>query len=132
LLLIGCGVLLFLGIAAFVMKMLRSSEACETAFQAVQQSEIVRREVGMPMTLGWFITGRMNDFNGNGTARLNLPVTGPKGQVSVEVDARGKQGHWTYSKMTATLRATGQEIDLLPLLPEHSRALPSSGGEPSP
>ncbi|MES2594281.1 MAG: cytochrome c oxidase assembly factor Coa1 family protein [Verrucomicrobiota bacterium] len=130
LMLIGCAVLLFIGIAVFVVNMLRGAEPTEVAFQTAQKSEVIQREIGEPMTLGWFISGSMKDFNGNGTAELSLPITGPNGEVSVHVDAEGKQGRWTYKSMTATIRKTGEHVDLLPLVPLEKRSMPSGESPP--
>ncbi|GEP46148.1 cytochrome c oxidase assembly factor Coa1 family protein [Brevifollis gellanilyticus] len=128
--LMACGVLLFIGIAIFVVNMLLRSEPSEFAFQTAQKSEVIQREVGEPMKLGWFIAGSLKDFNGNGTAKLSLPISGPKGEVSVHVDAEGKQGRWTYKSMTATIRKTGEHVDLLPLVPLERRAIPSGESPP--
>jgi len=129
LMLIVFGILLFFGIAAFVVKMMRGSEPCEKAIHTAQASEIIRSEIGQPMTLGWLMSGRLTNYNGNGKARLVLPVTGPKGEVSVEVHAEGKNGVWTYSKLTATLRQSGKQVDLLPLLEAHERGPARSSDE---
>ena len=77
----GCVALLALAaglifsILAVVFLVLRSLDPCDAALQAAQSSEILRRELGTPITKGWVVTGSVRTFNGTGTADVTVPVS---------------------------------------------------------
>ena len=123
----GCVALLVLAtglifsILAVVFLVLRSLDRCDAALQAAQSSEILRRELGTPMTKGWVVTGSVRTFNGTGTADVTVPVSGPRGEASIRAHANLRQGQWIYSQMTAEIEGSGRHVDLLPLLPARNR-----------
>jgi hypothetical protein len=119
--LLALAVGLIFSILAVVFLVLRSLDPCDAALQAAQSSEILRRELGTPMTKGWIVTGSVRTFNGTGTADVTVPVSGPRGDASIRAHATLRQGHWIYSRMTAEIEGSGRHVDLLPLLPAGNR-----------
>ncbi len=116
----GCALLVSVFIAfiacivAVVMMAMRSTDACGMSLLAAQKSEIMKRELGEPMTLGWIIMGSVNINNGHGRANLNVPISGPKGDATIHTEGTKQQGApWVFTEMQATIKATGQKVDLL-------------------
>jgi hypothetical protein len=125
----GCGgclglvALVFAGMIAFFFMVpifMRSMEPTETAFKVAQSSEALKREVGEPMRLGYISNGNFNIRGDDGTAIVSVPILGSKGAAAVRVVARQNQGRWIYTEMTAEIQGSGQQVDLLPLLPADS------------
>lgn len=114
----GCAtvLMLFVGFIALIVLavfyFMRSSEACQLALQEARKSAILRRELGEPMTLGWIVTGNVNTVSGSGKATLNVPVSGPKQSVSIQVSATQTNGVWQLNEAQTTL-PSGEPVDLL-------------------
>jgi hypothetical protein len=97
----------------FIMSMIRGADASQMSLQAAQSSEVMRRELGEPIALGWLVTGSISITNGNGRADITVPVSGPKGAASIHTVGSKKAGSpWTFSTMKATIEADGQTVDL--------------------
>ncbi len=121
-LLFGCGgcamivALLFLvggAIVFYIFSSVRSSEPFQHTLQAAQASPEMCQALGEPITLGWWFTGSVNWHNGDGTAAVRIPLSGPRDSATVEVSgALTAGGPWSFDKMEATLKSTGQVIDL--------------------
>lgn len=126
--LVGCGgcagvvaigvvmLLLFVGgIFYFVFSMLRNAEPTQIAFRAAQNSEVLKREIGEPMTLGRFVSGSTKESGDSGEAELSVPVSGPKGDVSVQISASKVGGVWQVSNLSTVL-PSGEKVMLQPSL----------------
>lgn len=105
----GLGVAIF----AVVMMFLRNSDACQMSLLQAQQSEVMKRELGEPISLGWVVSGKIKITNGKGTVDVTVPVSGPKGSASIHtVGKKSAGGPWTFSTMQAKVDATGEVVDL--------------------
>ncbi len=122
-LLVGCGGCFFIVVAgvtfmvaifAMVMFSMRSTEACQQALRVAQKSEVMKAELGEPMSLGWFVTGNVNSINGQGTAKVEVPIRGPKGSAKVHVSGTSdaKQG-WHFTQMDALIEGRTEPVNLL-------------------
>lgn len=115
----GCAVavgVLLLGVAVFalVMSFMKGADACQMSLKAAQESEVMRVELGEPIAMGWLVSGNIKINNGDGTAEVNVPVSGPKGSASIHTVGRKKGGGpWKFTKMHATIEAGGKQVDLL-------------------
>ena len=116
----GCaaavGVVVVLGVAvlALVMSFMKGADACQMSLKAAQESEVMRVELGEPITMGWLVSGNIKINNGDGTADVNVPVSGPKGSASIHtVGTKQGGGPWSFTKMQATIEAGGKQVDLL-------------------
>jgi hypothetical protein len=125
----GCGGCLGLVALAFgvliaivfiVLSFMRNMEPTETTFKVAQSSEVLQNEIGEPMRQGYLVNGNFNITGDDGTANISVPILGPKGAAAVRVIARQNQGRWIYTEMTAEIQGSGQQVDLLPLLPADS------------
>lgn len=119
---LGCGGCAFLavmglvclaGLGFLVVSLIRGDETCALTFKAAQASEVLKRELGEPMRMGWLVTGDISTVNGNGTVNVTVPIIGPKGQASVHtMGTRDHDAPWVFTRMEATISATGQTVDL--------------------
>lgn len=110
------GVLVLLGVAIFalVMSFMNGADACQMSLKAAQESEVMRVELGEPITMGWLVSGSIKINNGDGTADVNVPVSGPKGSASIHTIGTKKDGGpWSFTKMQATIDSSGKQVDLL-------------------
>ena len=101
------------GLITGVSKILKTSEPYQTALARAKANEKVVAALGTPIEDG-FPSGSVNTNNDSGDADLNVSLTGPKGKGTLYVVGTRARGTWTYSKMSVTLTATGDEIDLSP------------------
>src|SRR3954470_2898454 len=67
------------GLISGVSKILKSSEAYQTAVARAKSNEKVIAALGTPMEEG-FPMGKVNTNNDEGDADLSIPLTGPKGK----------------------------------------------------
>jgi Cytochrome oxidase complex assembly protein 1 len=101
------------GLVSGIGKILKSSEPYQTAVAQAKANEKVVAALGTPIEEG-FPMGKVNTNNDTGDANLSIPLSGPKGKCTVYVVGTRSGGVWTYSKMSATITGTGEEIDLSP------------------
>ena len=103
----GCLVLpLWLGVTA-----IKSNQAFAQSLDQVKSDPRVVAELGEPIEMGWSIQGNFNSSNGKESANITYPISGPSGTGSVEVQATGEGGQWTFHKLVVT--ANEKRIDLL-------------------
>jgi len=119
----GCGcltvigfvavIILFIyGIFSFTMSMLKDNPAYKQAVIKVQNDPEARTLLGTPIEPGYLVTGNYRIKNNSGSANLEIPVSGPKGEGTVRVRAVCNFGQWTIQSMT--LQVPGQpQVDLL-------------------
>jgi hypothetical protein len=108
------GVLAVAGIVAAVFALMRSDETVRITLEAAEKSPVLQREIGEPMTVGWLVTGDINRINDRGNVDLQVPIRGPAGEAKVHTVGERENGSWHFSLMEATIRATGQKVDLRP------------------
>ncbi|MDZ4288573.1 MAG: cytochrome c oxidase assembly factor Coa1 family protein [Prosthecobacter sp.] len=115
----GCAALVMLGAALvagiffLVMGVMRSDETCAQTLKAAQESKEMQQELGQPMRMGWFVTGDISTFNGNGTVNVTVPIVGPAGEASVHtMGTREPGGPWVFTRMEATILKTGRTVKL--------------------
>lgn len=101
-------------IFSFVMGMMKSSTPFKEAMSRANASEQVKAALGTPVESGMFVSGSINTSGSSGNAFLVIPVSGPKGEGLIRLEAKMSGGTWTYS--TLHLHPSGQteNIDLKP------------------
>ena len=120
--LIGCGGCLGLivlvavfsiGIFFFAMQVVQKTDVYKEAFKRVQNSAEVQAELGTPITTGWTFSGSVNYDNGAGSASFTVPVTGSRGEGTLNVKADKSSGAaaWHYSTLEVEL-PDGHKVDL--------------------
>jgi hypothetical protein len=115
---LGCGVLI-LGVIGFlvfiftvVFGSMRNSTPYQEAVQRAQNDPRVIAALGTPIKPSYFFSGSINTRNGDGDAKFEIPLRGPKTQAWLHVVATKSAGKWTYDRMTVTPKG-GTAIDLL-------------------
>jgi hypothetical protein len=114
---IGCGVVLvlFVGFIVFmvitVFGSMRSSVPYKDSVAAAQGDPRVIAALGSPMKAAFFVSGSINVKNNGGNAKMDIPLSGPKGEGTLHVQALKTAGKWTYQEMRVTAGKT--EINLL-------------------
>lgn len=101
-----------LGIVAFVLGTVRRSGAYQLAASQVRESPAVREALGQPIREGWWVTGSVNVSGPSGKASLSFPVSGPRGEGTVYVDAVKQVGEWDLRLLEVRL-GNGERLDLL-------------------
>ena len=101
------------GMISGISKILKSSEAYQTAVARAKANEKVIAALGTPIEEG-FPMGSVNTNNDAGDADLKIPISGPKGKATIYVVGTRSGGTWTYSKMNVKVTGTDEEIDLSP------------------
>jgi hypothetical protein len=116
--LIGCGVVLVIAaiaaviVIAVVFGAVKSTDVYKGARNRAESDPRVIAVLGSPVHAGFVVTGKVSVDNRNGTARINFPVSGPKGKADVHVEATLDENGWHYSLLTV-LPNEGPPIDLL-------------------
>src|SRR3954452_22887350 len=104
--LIGCGGLIFLGVAFVaalvfvVFAAIKKSAVYEQALERVRHDQRVVATLGEPIEPGFWVRGSVGSSNGKGTADFYFPVSGPKEKATVHVVATTDQGHtWDFTTL---------------------------------
>jgi hypothetical protein len=115
----GCLSLIVL-FAAFVGSILlvattamKSSDAYKEAVAKAQANPEVVEALGTPITTGFFTSGSVNTSGSSGDAKLSIPLSGPKGKATIQVEAKKSAGEWAYSKLVVEVENPQKQIDLL-------------------
>ena len=101
----SCGYLIF--------RSVRMSEAYRMAVEELHRSPAAREALGEPIAEGLLTTGSVGVTNDDGEAKLAIPVSGPKGEGKLHVEAVKKGGPWTMTLLRLD-PPSGERIDLLP------------------
>lgn len=133
---VGCGLPLmccgiFGAVTYFsVSKVIQGTPIFAEAIEKANTNPEVTDALGSPVTPGMMLNGSVNQSGNTGSANFTIPLKGPKGEGSLQVDATMKGGKWTFDTLTADV--AGKSIDLLagdgPKLPAGTP--PSMNGAP--
>jgi hypothetical protein len=114
----GCLVLSVLGVLAsvglffFAMNVIKKTDVYAEAIKRVQNSAEVQKDLGIPIESGWMFSGTVNYNNGAGSAAFTAPVSGPKGNATLKVNADKSSGaEWNYSTLEVEF-PDGHKVDL--------------------
>jgi hypothetical protein len=106
------GAAMFAGLATFVFGMMRGNDAYIEAMRAAHASPALAAAIGEPIEEGRFVSGEISETGASGKASLAIPLSGPRGQATVYVEATKSAGQWHYDVLVAQVEATGERIDL--------------------
>jgi len=116
--LIGCGILVVIGVAAiaalviFVFSVIKRSDVYRDALEKVRNDQRVVAALGDPINPGFWVTGNVDVKNQKGTADFTFPVTGPKGRATVKASASTDGSKWEFSELVVT-PSSGPPINVL-------------------
>jgi cytochrome oxidase complex assembly protein 1 len=116
--LIGCGVLIVLGVAFcavlvfIVFAAIKKSDVYEGALNRVRADQRVIAALGEPISPGFWVSGNVNINNGKGNADFSFPISGSKGSAKVHAVASTEGRGWEYSELVVT-PSNGPPINVL-------------------
>ncbi len=121
----GCIASIFM-VATTAMK---SSDVYKDALVKAQENPAVVEALGSPITAGYFTNGSINSSGPTGEAAFSIPLSGPKGKGTIQLEAKKSGGEWTYSALVVDIANPKQRIDLMtesdPAEPAQEEAEPS-------
>jgi len=82
--------------------MMRSSDAYKLTLNTAQASPCVTNTLGVPLEPGWMMGGSITESSIEGSAELSIPVKGPKGKGSLDVQAKKLNGNWRIDSLIFT------------------------------
>jgi hypothetical protein len=71
-----------------------NSSLTQQAVEDLQASKDGKDALGVPIRIGWFITGGVHIKGGDGAANLSIPVKGSKAAAELDVKGIKKDGEW--------------------------------------
>ena len=117
------GVIVFIVVGALATT--RFSGACTAALTRAAADPAVVEALGSPIEEGWLVIGTLDPGR---CAELTIPVSGPKGDATIEVKAscarcrraswpfgreRDAANEWVLSALVVSVKATGRRITVL-------------------
>lgn len=116
----GCFTLILIFIAFFasiffgVSKILSDSQPYEYAFELINKDEQMIKLLGSPIEKDGMIQGNYSNDNGNKTANMTIPISGPKANGTLYIIANGQGEEWDYEEIRVEIK--DENVDLLPNL----------------
>lgn len=113
--LVFSGVLFCGGILALfagVFGLMKQSDIYKIAFAKIRRDPDVIAALGTPIDAGWMISGNVRIDNDTGDARLDFPISGPKGEANAHVDAHRSAGRWEFRLLAVDLIEGNRRIIL--------------------
>ena len=99
----------------FVIGLLKSSEPYQHAIAVASNNPEVGRELGGPVSSGWYVSGSVSVSGTSGEADLAIPLHGKVRHGTVYVVAKKTDGVWTYDKLQVLVDGQESPIKLLPV-----------------
>ena len=103
---------LILLIFSTVFGMIKSAEPYKDSLAKAVADPQVQSALGSPVTDGFFVNGSISTSGGSGSASLDIPISGPKGQGNIHVEAKKAAGVWTYSSLEVAIPGQLEKVQL--------------------
>lgn len=104
----------FIGlIVTFLFWVMKSSDVYKLALDKVVSNPEVVEALGSPIQEGFFVTGSIKVSGTSGNADLSIPISGPKGEGTIYLEASKSEGVWTFSKLSVVVKDSNRRINLL-------------------
>lgn len=112
--LLSCGCLGAFVLGASALSSAVSGGPRSEAIHTAQQDPEVQRALGSPIHAGGLFDSQTNfhESNGQGHARLHIPLDGPKGHGMLDAEAAKEGGQWNFSRLVVEVQGE-PPIDLL-------------------
>lgn len=111
---------LIYGFVMIVGAAMRDNDAYRIAMAQAAADPQLAEAIGTPIEHDGFMTGSISSGTAS-RAELQIPVSGPRGEATVFVEAESRQGVWAFEVLSVTVDGADSTIDLLPSLPESRR-----------
>ena len=118
----GCGLAVFValfvaGMLAFTTTVMRSSGGYQQAVERIKNDCEVQQRLGVPIEVGWFVSGTTSTTGASGRSELSFWVKGPRGKGTVYLIANKRAGRWEFERLELEPKE-GPRLNLLGPLPE--------------
>ncbi|WP_350286476.1 cytochrome c oxidase assembly factor Coa1 family protein [uncultured Croceitalea sp.] len=104
-------IVLFTSIYFGVTKIMEDSKPYVHAFELINNDEQLIELLGSPIAKDGAVQGNIDWINGNKSAQMSIPISGPKGSGTLFINATGKGETWNYHEIRVEINE--QEINLL-------------------
>lgn len=111
------------GLVSVVSGAMRDNDAYRIAMAQAAADPRLAAAIGTPIEHDGFMSGRLST-GATSRASLQIPVSGPRGEATVFVEAEARLGVWRFAVLSATVDGADAPFDLLPSLPESRRMRP--------
>lgn len=101
-----------LALALGLIHMMKQCDAYQMAFNRARTNPAVIKQLGEPIRDGWYLEGNLELTNEEGKAKLSFPVTGPKGEGQVYLDANKTAGRWHFQQLVVVTDWGRRQIDI--------------------
>lgn len=101
-------------LASFVFGMMKSSVPYQHGVAVACNNPDVIRELGAPVSPGWYVSGNERVSAASGEANLAIPLNGQRHHGTLYVRAHKTDGAWTYTTLEVLLDGHEIPIELLP------------------
>lgn len=100
-------------IVYFVFGLMKTSDVYKEAVALAKANPAVVRAFGTPLREGLLVSGSIRVSGPSGDAELAIPISGPKGEGTIFLEARKSAGRWIFLKLLVEVDETTKRIDLL-------------------
>lgn len=101
-------------IVTLVFGMIKSSDPYKDAVVIAKASPVIQERLGEPVREGFFVMGNIHVSGSGGEASLSIPLSGPKGKVTIFVEGERSMGKWEYSDLIAQFEDSGERVSIKP------------------
>jgi hypothetical protein len=84
----------------------------EALARAGRSPEVVDR-IGEPLQPGRVLQGQLNVSGSTGTAKMEIPVSGPRGKATIILDAHKVDGTWVFRTLEVQFDGQSGTVNLL-------------------
>ncbi len=105
------------GLVMLVFGMMKSSDAYRLAVAQAEHEPAVIAALGQPIQEGRMVSGNIRTSNDRGSARLAIPLSGPKGSGKLYVEAEERAGAWQVQALIFEDEQSHQRTTLTPTAP---------------
>src|SRR5262249_2787694 len=106
------------GVVSLVFGMMKSSEPYQHAVEVATNDARAPRQLGEPITPGWYAGGNINVSGAAGAAELLIPLNGKLRHGTLYVSARKSDGIWSYQRLELAVDGGAERINLLASPPQ--------------
>jgi hypothetical protein len=101
-------------ILLLVFSLIRNSDAAKLAIKTAESSPVLAEQIGSPMKVGWFISGNIEVTPDAGTAKLMIPISGPKSSGTIYAEEFKNAGLWHLEVLKFARKDSSVRLNLLP------------------
>lgn len=109
---LGIGIFIA-GLLVFIEDGIKTSPVYQASVAKARTSSEITEILGRPVHEGWFCSGELTQSsNGSGHARLTIPLSGPNGKGTLEVEAARLGGNWRFLTLHFSAAGHASTIEL--------------------